>query len=86
MTLSIKTIVFALLVGLLAVVTNADHNLRHHGGDVAPRRPRKLQAEESSGIYEIIHGTLDFAEAVTRLCTSSAVSDPAVQEFCDEAY
>lgn len=52
---------------------------------------RKLKKEvrslqESSGIYNIIHGAVDFAEQVTMLCTSTAVEDAAVREFCDEAY
>ena len=84
MNLSIKTIVVALLVGFIAVV-NAD-NLRHGGGGEQNIVPRKLQLGESSGIYEIIHGALDLAEAITKLCTSSAATDADVQAFCDEVY
>lgn len=76
--ISIKTIIFALFVAVLALGANGEPNLRQ-------KKTRKLQ-EESSGIYQIIRGSLDFAEQVTKLCTSNATSEAAVREFCDEAY
>ena len=40
---------------------------------------------QAGGVYDIIDSATDFARNVTILCTSEAVSDPAVREFCDRA-
>lgn len=74
MTLSIKTIIFAIFVGLLALGANAEPNLRQQ------EEARKLA--EGGGIYNIIRGALDLAEQITELCASQ---DEAVRDFCDAA-
>ena len=78
--ISIKTLILAVFVGLLALGAQAEKTALRGQEEHTPRRLQE------TGIYEIIHGALDFAEAVTKLCTSSAAEDAAVREFCDEAY
>ena len=41
---------------------------------------------QGEGVHDIIQSATDFARRVSQLCTSDAISDPAVMDFCDEAF